>query len=197
MLTSDLRFTIRTLHKALMFTFCAILTLALGIGANTAIFRVINGVILHSPPFASSDRLVWVAEKNDKLRLPWFAASVLNYLSWREQQHAFEQLGAIRQASYNLTGHGEPEQFTGNEISPSLFGLLGVRPVLGRDFREGEDQPASPPVAMIGEGLWKRRFRGDASILGQVVTLNGITYTVVGLRHQHLPYCRRERFGRH
>jgi putative ABC transport system permease protein len=142
---------------------------------------VVNAVLLRALPFASPDRLVWVAEKNDKLHLPWFAASVLNYLSWRDQQRSFEELSALRQTSYNLTGRGEPEQFTGNEISPSLFRLLGVRPVLGRYFQEGEDQPASHPVVMIGEGLWKRRFGGQASILGESVTLNGIDYTVVGI----------------
>ncbi|HEY7388971.1 MAG TPA: ABC transporter permease [Bryobacteraceae bacterium] len=181
MLAGDIRFTVRTLRKSPAFTIAAILTLALGIGATTAIFSVVNAVMLHPLPFRSADRLVWVAEKNDKLQLPWFAASVLNYLSWREQQQSFEQLGAVRQSSYNLTGRGEPEQFTGNEISPSLFGLLGVRPVLGRDFREGEDQPGSSRVAMIGEGLWKRRFGGEASLLGQTVTLNGADYTVVGI----------------
>ena len=181
MLASDLRFAARTLRKSPAFTFAAILTLALGIGANTAIFSVVNAVMLRALPFASPDRLVWLAEKNDKLHLPWFAASVLNYLSWREQQRSFDQLGAMRQLSYNLTGRGEPEQFTGNEVSPSLFGLLGVRPVLGRDFREGEDGPASQPVAMIGEGLWKRRFGGEAALLGQNVTLNGVGYTVVGI----------------
>jgi putative ABC transport system permease protein len=181
MLVSDLRYTARTLRQAPVFTAAAILTLALGIGANTAIFSVVNAVMLRALPFAQPDRLVWVAEKNDKLKLPYWPTSALNYLSWREQQRSFEQLGAIRGANYNLTGRGEPEQFSGNAITPSLFTLLGVRPVLGRGFREGEDQPGSPPVAMIGEGLWKRRFGGEPSLLGQNVTLNGVGYTVVGI----------------
>ena len=180
-MASDLRFTARTLRKSPGFAVAAILTLALGIGANTAIFSVVNAVMLRSLPFRSPDRLVWLAEKNDKLHLPYFAASVLNYLSWREIQHSFDQLGVVRQQSFNLTGRGDPEQFTGNEISPSMFSLLGVRPVLGRDFREGEDQPSSQPVVMLGEGLWKRRFGGDASILGRDITLNGIGYTVTGI----------------
>ena len=181
MLFSDLRYTIRTLRKTPVFTGAAILTLAVGIGANTAIFSVVNAVMLRALPFAKPDRLVWVAEKNDTLNLPYWPTSALNYLSWREQQRSFEELGAIRGSNYNLTGRGEPEQFSGNAVTPSLFPLLGVRPILGREFREGEDQPGSPPVAMIGEGLWKRRFGGEASLLGQNVTLNGIDYTVVGI----------------
>ena len=181
MLSTHLRFTFRTLRKSPAYALTTILTIGLGVGASTAIFSVVNAVMLRALPFASPERLVWVAEKNDKLRLPWFAASVLNYLSWREGQVSFDQLGAIRQSSYNLTGKGEPEQFTGNEISPSLFRVLGVRPVLGRDFQEDEDQPASQPVAIIGEGLWKRRFGGEPSVIGRNVTLNGAAYTVVGV----------------
>jgi len=181
MLLGDLRYTARTLRKTPVFTAAAILTLALGIGANTAIFSVVNAVMLRALPFAQPERLVWVAEKNDKLKLPYWPTSALNYLSWREQQQAFEELGAIRNANYTLTGKGEPEQFPGNAITPSLFPMLGVRPVLGRAFREGEDRLESPPVAMIGEGLWKRRFGGDPSLVGRNVTLNGVRYTVVGI----------------
>jgi putative ABC transport system permease protein len=181
MLLDDLRYTARTLRKTPVFTGAAILTLALGIGANTAIFSVVNAVMLRALPFAKPDRLVWVAEKNDKLKLPYWPTSALNYLSWREQQRSFEQIGAIRAANYNLTGQGEPEQFAGNAVTPSLFPLLGVRPVLGRGFREGEDRLGSPPVAMISEGLWKRRFGGEPRLLGRNLTLNGIGYTVVGI----------------
>ncbi len=178
---ADLRYTARTLRKAPAFAGAAVLTLALAIGANTAIFSVVNAVMLQALPFASPGRLVWVAEKNDKLKQPFYAASVLNYLSWREQAQSFEDLGAIKAVSFSLTGRGDPEQFEGNAISPSLFPLLGVRPVAGRGFREGEDRPGSPPVVMIGEGLWKRRFGGEVSLLGRNLTLNGVSYTVVGI----------------
>src|SRR5580658_3123409 len=118
MLLGDLRYTARTLRKAPAFTGAAILTLALAIGANTAIFSVVNAVMLRALPFARPDRLVWVAEKNDRLKQPFFSASVLNYLSWREQAQSFEQLAAIRQDSFSLTGRCDPEQFPGNDISP-------------------------------------------------------------------------------
>ena len=180
MLPNDLRYAVRTLRKAPVFTAAAFLTLALGIGANTAIFSVVNAVILRPLPFAQPDRLVQVAEKNDKLNLQFFGASVLNYLSWKEQTRTLD-LAVIGFASFNLTGRGDPEQYTGYTVSPSLLPVLGIQPVIGRGFREGEDKPGSPPVAMLSEGLWKRRFGADPAIVGQDVAMNGAHYTVVGI----------------
>jgi putative ABC transport system permease protein len=142
---------------------------------------VVNAVLLRPLPFGEPGRLVWVAERNDKLNLSTFGASVLNYLSWKEQAQSFDSLGAIGSGIYNLTGSGEPEQFAGATISPSVLPLLGIQPVAGRGFADGEDKPGAAPVAMIGEGLWKRRFGGDPSLVGRAVTLNGIDYTVVGI----------------
>ena len=181
MLWNDLRYTTRTLRKAPAFTAAAVLTLALGIGANTAIFSVVNAVMLRPLPFGAPQRLVHIAEKNDKLNLQFFGASVLNYLSWKEQSHSFEQMGVIGFATFALTGPSDPVQVPGSTISPSLFPLLGLQPVLGRGFREGEDKPGSPPVAMLSEALWKSRFGGDRGIAGRQVTLNGVAYTVVGI----------------
>src|SRR5262249_23185433 len=158
-----------------------VLTVALAIGANTAIFSFVYAVMLRPLPFAEPQRLVQVNEKNDKLNLPNFGASVLNYLSWSEQTQAFERLGAVGFSSFNLSGQGDPEQFTGNRISPSLMPLLGIHPVRGRAFHEDEDQPASMPVAMISEGLWRRRFGADPALVGKNLTLNGVDHTVVGI----------------
>src|SRR5215472_15666440 len=149
MLRSDLSYAVRTLRKTPVFTAAAVLTMALTIGANTAIFSVVNAVLIRPLPFATPDRLMQVAEKNDKLQLPSFGASVLNYLSWKEQQHSFEDLAAIGYVSLALTGHGDPEEFQGNTISPSLLPVLGIQPVVGRNFREDEDHPGSEPVAII------------------------------------------------
>jgi hypothetical protein len=110
MLLSDLRYAVRTLGKTPIFAAAAVLTLALGIGANTAIFSVVNAVLLRPLPFAEPGRLVVVNEKNDKLRLQDFGSSVLNYLSWKEQAQSFESMGAIGSGNYNLTGRGEPEK---------------------------------------------------------------------------------------
>src|SRR6516164_11735499 len=161
MLLSNLRYPVRTLRKTPVFTTAAVLTMTLTIGANTAIFSVVNAVLIRPLPFASPNRLMQVAEKNDKLQLPSFGASVLNYLSWKAQQHSFEDLAAIGSVSLALTGHGDPEQFQGNTISPSLISVLGSQTVIGRNFHEREDRPGAEPVAIISEALWKRRFGGD------------------------------------
>ena len=181
MLLNDLRYTARMLRKSPLFTLAVVFTVALGIGANTAIFSVVNAVMLRPMPFADPDRLIWVAERNDKLRLPTFATSVPNYVSWKEQAGAFEQLGAFGYASFNLTGRGDPEQFTGGTISPTLLPLLGIHPVLGRAFRDDEDRPGAAKVAMISEGLWKRRFGSDPALVGRNLTLNGVDCEVVGI----------------
>ena len=181
MLLKDLQYAARTLRKAPIFAVAAVLTLALGIGANTAIFSVVNAVLLRPLPFAQPERLVRIFEKNDKENLSQFSSSIPNYLSWKEQSQSFESIGAIGFVSLNLTGNGDPEQFAGVTITPSLLPLLGIRPVMGRAFQEGDDRPGSPPVVMISEGLFKRRFGGDASLIGKTIVLNGIPTTVVGI----------------
>jgi putative ABC transport system permease protein len=186
MFLSDIRYAGRMLHKTPVFTVAAVLTLALGIGANTAIFTVVNAVLLRPLPFSEPDRLVRIFEKNDKLNLPTFSSSVLNYLSWKEQARTIERMGIIGFTSFNLTGGGEPEQFNGSPISPSLLPLLGIQPLLGRSFRAEEEKPGSPPVAMISEALWRRRFGADATLMGKPITLNGIGYTLVGIAPQSL-----------
>ncbi|HTS63741.1 MAG TPA: ABC transporter permease [Candidatus Acidoferrales bacterium] len=188
MLLSDLRYAVRTLRKSPVFTIAAVLTMTLTIGANTAIFSVVNAVLIRPLPFAAPERLMQVAEKNDKLQLSSFGASVLNYLSWKEQQHSFEDLAAIGYISLALTGRGDPEQFQGNTISPSLVPVLGIRPVAGRNFREGEDRPGAEPAAIISEALWKRRFAADPAAIGAHIVLNGVSRTVVGVAPPALPF---------
>ena len=188
MLLTDLRYAVRTLRKSPVFTTAAVLTMTLAIGANTAIFSVVNAILIQPLPFASPNRLMQVAEKNDKLQLPSFGASVLNYLSWKEQQHSFEDLAAIGYVSLALTGHGDPEQFQGNTISPSLISVLGSQPVIGRNFREGEDRPGAEPVAIISEALWKRRFGGDPGVISAHIVLNGISRAVVGVAPRALSF---------
>src|SRR5437588_920440 len=181
MLLNDMRYALRLLRRSPLFTFTVLCTVALAIGANTAIFSVVNAVMLRPLPFRDPGRLVQIAEKNDRLNLPSFGASVLNFLSWREQQKSFEQIAAVSFATYTLTGGGEPEQLTGTPISPALTRLLGVTPILGRDFSDAEEKPGAPGVAMISRGLWKRRFGGEQSIIGRTILLNGNPTTVVGI----------------
>ena len=180
-LLNDLRYACRMIRRTPMFTTAVVATVALAIAANTAIFSVVNAVLLRPLPFAEPNRLIQVAEKNDTLNLPTFGASVLNFLSWREQTRAFERLGAIGFASFNLSGVGEPEQLTGNRISPSLMPILGLAPIAGRTFTDAEERPGAPAVAMIGEGLWARRFGRDPSVVGRTVTLNSAPVTIVGV----------------
>ena len=180
-LLNDLRYALRTFRRAPAFSLAVTSTVALTIAANTAMFSVVNAVLLRPLPFLDSKRLVQVAEKNDRLNLPNFGASVLNFVSWREQTHAFDELAAMGFASFNLSGAGEPEQFVGNRISPAMMNVLGLAPVAGRGFSDAEERPGAAPVAMIGELLWARRFGRDPSIVGRTLTLNSLPVMVVGI----------------
>ena len=178
---SDLRYALRLLRKSRLFTTTVVLTVAIGIGATTTIFSVVNAVLLRPLPFADPDRLMQVAEKNDALHMPAFGVSVLNYLSWKESTRAFESLGAIQFGTFTLSGQGDPENYTGNAISPSLMPLLGLQTVVGRAFSDEDEKPGAAPVAMISQALWRRRFGGDRSAVGRPATLNGVAYTLVGV----------------
>src|SRR5262249_46138401 len=180
-LLSDLRYAIRLVGKTPAFTAAVVGTVALAIAANTAIFSLVDAVLLRPLPFSDPQTIVQVAEKNDKLNLPNFGASVLNFVSWREQARSFEQMAAIGFASFNLSGGGEPEQLVGGKLSPALFHVLGLSPVRGRTFTPDEERPGGAPVAMIGEGLWARRFGKDPSVVGRTMTLDGLPVTVVGI----------------
>ena len=169
------------LRRTPAFTTAAVVTIALGIAANTAVFSAVNAVLVRSLPFENPDRLMQVAERNERLNLPFFSSSALNYLSWKELTRTFDQLGAFGYAAYAITGNGEPEQVNGGPISPSLVPLLGLHPLAGRTFREGEDKPGATPVAMISESLWRRRYGSDASVLGSAITVDGRSYTLVGV----------------
>jgi putative ABC transport system permease protein len=177
----DISYTARMMRRTPLFTATVVLTVMLAIAADTTIFSVVNAVMLRPLPFREPGRLLQVAEKNDKLNLPSFGSSVLNFLDWREQAKSFDELAAVGFNNYTLTGTGEPEQFSGNRISPALTRVLGVSPIAGRAFTDDEEQPNAAPVAMIGEGLWKRRFGAEQGLIGRIITLNGTPTTVVGI----------------
>jgi len=180
-LTQDLRYAVRMMRKAPMFTIAIVLTGALTIAGSTAIFGVVNAVLVRPLPFAQPETLVQVAEKNDSLHLPSFGASALNFLSWKDLSRSVEGLSAVGFSTFNLTGSGEPEQFTGSTMSASLMPVLGLQPVAGRRFTDADDKPGATPVAIISAAIWKRRFGGDRAVVGQHVTLNGIDTTIVGV----------------
>jgi putative ABC transport system permease protein len=177
----DIRYAVRLLRRSPLFTVTVVLIVATGIAATTAIFSVVNAVLLRPLPYADPGGLMQVAEKNDSLHQPVFGVSALNYLSWREMSRSFTDLGAVQFGTFTLSGRGEPENYTGNLISASLMPLLGLQPIAGRVFTAGDERVGAAPVAMIGESLWRRRFGGDRAVVGQPVTLNGVAYTVVGI----------------
>ena len=188
MLPADLRYAARTLRRSPVFTAATVLTMALTIGANTAIFSVVNAVLIRPLPFLTPDRLMQVAERNDRLNLPNFAASVLNYLSWKDLNRSFESLGAIGNGGGTLTGHGDPEQINGATITPSLLPLLGIQPTAGRSFRDGDDRPGAAPVAVISPALARRLFSAEHSAIGNHLTLSNVDYTVIGIAPPGLPF---------
>ncbi|HEY0724942.1 MAG TPA: ABC transporter permease, partial [Pyrinomonadaceae bacterium] len=177
----DLRYAIRLQRKNPGFTIVAVIALALGIGANTAIFSVVNTVLLQPLPYKDPERLVMVWEEATKAGYPQDTPTAANYVDWRDQNQSFEGMAAIDETSFNLTGSGDPERLEGRRVSTSLFPLLGVEPQLGRVFSAAEDQPGSERVVLLSYALWQRRFGGDTGIVGKTLTLNGAGYTVVGV----------------
>jgi putative ABC transport system permease protein len=181
-LMKDLQFSLRQLSKAKVFAVVAVVTLALGIGCNTAIFSVFYSVLLRPLPFSDPDRLVIVSER--AANFPMLSASWLNLKDWKAQSTSFEELGATRVVTMALTGSGQPEQIPGQMISGNLLHMLGVTTVAGRPISAVDDQPASPDVALLGYGLWQRRFGGAESVIGRTITLDRRTYTLVGVLPQ-------------
>jgi putative ABC transport system permease protein len=180
-LWQDMRYGARMLRKQPGFTLIAVLTLALGIGANTAIFSVVNSVLLRPLPYEAPDRLVYVWDSNPTAGFPRFASSPPNFADWRQEQQSFEYLAAFLGWSFNLTGRGEPERLLGARISAEMFPLLGVKPLLGRTFLPEEDKAGKNRVALLSQALWRRRFGEDRNAIGQSITLNGESYTIVGV----------------
>jgi putative ABC transport system permease protein len=177
-LLQDLRYAFRLLAKSPGFTAIAVLTLALGIGANTAIFTVVNAVLLRPLGFRDPTRLVLVAEKSSYATI---STSYQNYVDWRDQSHSFESLEATRGTTITLTGAGEPERLNARMATSPLFSLLGVNAVLGRTFIAQEDRAGGAPVVVLSYGLWQRRFGGSREILGKSITLDSQPYSVVGV----------------
>jgi predicted permease len=179
-LMQDLRYGLRMLAKSPGFTAIAVLALALGIGANSAIFSVVNTVLLRPLPYKSPEQLMMVWEDATHLGFPLNTPAPANFIDWREQNTVFDSMAAMAHRSFNLTGAGEPERFDGRRVSANLFNLLGVEPVLGRTFLQEEDQPGAR-VVILSYGVWQRRFGGDPAIIGRPLTLDGESYTVVGV----------------
>jgi putative ABC transport system permease protein len=185
-LWQDVRYGARMLLKNPGITLVVILALALGIGANTAIFSVVNAALLRPLPYHESDRLVFLNERSPVL--DEMSISYPNFTDWRNQNHVFEKIGVYNRNSYNLTGAGEAERIPTAQMSADLFSALRVNAAVGRVFTNEEDKPGGTPVVVLSHGLWQRRFGGQVSILNQALTLNGKSYTVIGVMPQGYLY---------
>jgi predicted permease len=180
----DVRYGLRVLAKNPGFTAIAILTLALGIGANTALFSVVNGVLLNPLPFSNPDELVAVYTKSPNFQESSIAYP--NFLDWQKDSRSFASLCAFRSDDFNMTGSGEPGRVHIHMISAEFFSALGMQPLLGRAFRPEEDKPGAGPVAILSDGLWSRKFGSARDVLGKNITLNGKAYTIVGVAAGHI-----------
>jgi predicted permease len=180
-LGQDLRYGARMLVKNPGFTVVAVITLALGIGANTAIFSVVNAVLLRPLPFENPDELVMIWQTDPQRGTFQDLVSPLNLHDWQQQSHTFAQIAAFNPRGFSLTGTGEPEQLPGTFVSVELFPMLGANPLLGRNFLPDEGRPGGNRTVIISYALWQRRFGGDPTLVGKSLTLNGAIYTVVGI----------------
>jgi predicted permease len=179
----ELRYAVRTLLKSPAFAMLSILTLSLGIGVNTAMFSVLNGVLLRPLAYRNPDRLVTMYSEVPRISraYPELPVSAYYVAEWRKQAQTIEGVGALSSSSLNLGGSGDPERLNCVRMSANLFELLGVQPQLGRNFLPGEDEATKSHVAILSDGLWKRRFASNPNILNSTIQLNGESYSVVGV----------------
>ncbi len=175
----DLRYGVRTLRNSPSFTIVSLLTLALGIGANTAIFSFVDGVLLKPLPYPDADRIVRVLEKpplGDRNGI-----STLNYLDWKDQNTVFQYMAAQSGGSATLTEAGEPVQLRRGQASAHYFDIFGIQAVLGRTFRADEDQPGKGHVVVLSHATWESQFGADPKLIGRTIRLDGEPYTVIGV----------------
>ena len=182
----DIRYGLRILAKNPGFAAIAVLTLALGIGANTALFSVVHGVLLKPMPYENPEQLVdiyWTTPLDQKEPF-----SFPNFLDCQNQNRVFSLMAGYRWENFSLLGVGEPERLSGERVSAEFFPLLNITPILGRTFLREEDKLGTAPVAVIGDDLWRRKFNSSPAILGTSLNLSGEIYTIVGVISAHLPF---------
>jgi predicted permease len=180
-IAQDVRYAFRSMRKSPGFAVTAILSLALGIGANTAIFTVVNAVLLKPLPFPQPGRLVQIWESLPSRGYFNNVVNPFNFLDWRERTRSFEDMAAVDGLTTNLTGRGDPLALAGRQVSPQYFSILGIAPALGRAFTPEEGQPGHDRVVILSYGLWQSRFGSDPSVLGQKVLINGEPSTIIGV----------------
>lgn len=196
-LWQDLKYGARMLVKKPGFAFVAIITLALGIGASTAIFSVVNALLLRQLPYKNADRLVMLWDKNERLQLgiEHLPVSAYHFLSWRDMSQSFDEVSALSAESLTMTGAGDPERISCARVSGNFFRLMGVDPIAGRVINDDDDRPGAAKVVVVSYGLWQTRFGSDEELVGKSLTLDGNSYTVIGIalkgfqfpRHKEMP----------
>ncbi|HEY0367922.1 MAG TPA: ABC transporter permease, partial [Pyrinomonadaceae bacterium] len=192
LLIKDIRYGIRGLLKRPGFTVIALITLALGIGANTAIFSVVNAVLLRPLPFQNPEQLVIVWEDATFVGFPHNTPAPANYVDWKTQNQSFADMAASHETSFNLTGDGEPERVTAYAVTGNFFPLLGVQPLLGRSFLAEEDRPGANKVVVLSYSLWQSRYGGDRNVLNREILLNGEKHSVVGVMPASFQFFEKE-----
>ncbi len=194
---NELRYAVRSLWRDRSFASMVVLSLAVGIGANTAIFSMVNGVLLRKPALADPDRLVSISQMTPRFLKQYPSLPVnLSILDvWRKQSTSFEGIAAVEPASFNLTGVGEPERIAGAIVSANMFTVLGVMPRLGRNFQESEDLKGQNSVVFLADSLWRRRFHADPAVLGTKIMLNGVPHEVIGVLPPDFRFPRLIKFG--
>ena len=184
----DVRYSFRMLRKHPGFTLVAVLTLSLGIGANTAIFSIVNGVLLRPFPYEAPEQLVIPGESKTGTR-GGTGLTYPNFADWKDERKVFASASVVRSnENYNITGAGEPERLIGRLVSAGFLTTLGIKPLLGRDFVVDDDRQGATPTVILSYGLWSRRFGNDPNIIGKQVTLNNLSYTVVAVTPQTFQY---------
>ena len=178
-LLQDLRYSIRMLAKSPGFTTVAVLTLALAIGANTALFSIVNGVLLNPLPYPRPNELVTLHESKPNFNTG--SISYPNFLDWQKENHTLSSMAVSRSYSFSLTGLGQAEQIQGQFVTSDFFSILGVKPLMGRNFVSADDQVGAAPVLLISAGFWKRKLSGAADVVGKSLTLDGREYTIAGV----------------
>jgi putative ABC transport system permease protein len=188
MLVNDIRFAVRALGRSRMFTITALATLALGISVNTAIFSVIDSVLLRQPPFDAPERIVMVEGSNPTQGMQISSVAYPDVVDWRANAHAFEEIGVVRRTTFNVAADDRAERASGARVSANFFRVFGVKPQLGRAFLAEEETPGRDRVIVLSDAYWRRRFAGDPAVVGRPLLLNGWQYTVVGVMPKGFAY---------
>src|SRR5688572_10624380 len=190
-LFQDLRYAVRLLLKDRWFTAIAAVVLALGIGANNAVFTIVNAVLLRSMPFPDSEQLTVILTRDTRGQQS--GVSLADFDDWRSASRTLSGMSIVFSGSFNVSDEGRiAEQYPGAYVSANYFKMIGISPVLGRDFGPGDDGPGGPPVVMLSNAVWQQRYGGDPGVLGTAIRLNGVTATVIGVVPQGLGFPQQE-----